>query len=331
MREILSLPSTRPPPPQLPSAILKTPEIPSADIKSYTKDEPAYQEYRTRQPEYKRGGFWSWLLGEEPNQTQQYEAYDTSLTSGDTVVTVMVDELHADAVMGIITQHGPHDIHERASGGSETYQTGSTAEPTAQTAQTPGTSGVTDSKQEEVIPLAEEELQVGKRTVDHGTTKIRRYVVRKPVEESVTLCDETVSVERRRPLTQGEAGVPAGAFEERTVEVHQTTEDRREQDRTGRRGSRRPQGGHRTDRNSARRCAPGRGRGAERRRQASCIGEVKREARMFPAPRLPTEGPRTSWASRSPLAPRATNRPGARVSCAVVKSSAGPSVHASAR
>jgi uncharacterized protein (TIGR02271 family) len=134
----------------------------------------------------------------------------------------MVDVLHADAVMGILNQHGPRDIHEQASGSSETYQTGTAAYPAAPTA---STSRVNDGKEEEVIPLAEEELQVGKRTVDRGTTSIRRYVVRKPVEESVTLRDETVSVERRRPVTAGEAGVPAGAFEERTVEVHQTAEE----------------------------------------------------------------------------------------------------------
>ena len=92
-------------------------------------------------------------------------------------------------------------------------------------AQPLNTSGVTGGKEEQVIPLAEEQLQVGKRTVDRGTTSIRRYVVRKPVEESVTLRDETVSVERRRPVTAGEAGVPAGVFEERTVEVHQTAEE----------------------------------------------------------------------------------------------------------
>ena len=80
-------------------------------------------------------------------------------------------------------------------------------------------------KEEEVIPLAEEELHVGKRTVDRGATTIRRYVVHRPVEEQVTLRDETVSVERPRPVTPGEAGVPAGAFEERTVEVHQTAEE----------------------------------------------------------------------------------------------------------
>ena len=32
-------------------------------------------------------------------------------------------------------------------------------------------------------------------------------------------------MERRRPVTPGEAGVPAGAFEERTVEMHQTAEE----------------------------------------------------------------------------------------------------------
>jgi uncharacterized protein (TIGR02271 family) len=130
--------------------------------------------------------------------------------------------VHADAVMGILNQHGPHDIHEQTSGASETYQSSTAAYPATRPTTT---SGVTGGKEEEVIPLTEEELQVGKRTVDRGTTSIRRYVVRKPVEESVTLRDETVSVERRRPVAQGEAGVPAGAFEERTIEVHQTAEE----------------------------------------------------------------------------------------------------------
>jgi hypothetical protein len=147
---------------------LESAGIPSADIKSYTKDEPTYQAYRTREPEYRGGGFWNWLLGEELTHAQQYAAYDTSLASGHTVVTVTVDDAHADAVMGILNQHGPSDIQEQATGGSETYHTGSAAAPIAQTP----SSGATDDKQEQVIPLAEEELQVGKRTVDRGTTKI---------------------------------------------------------------------------------------------------------------------------------------------------------------
>jgi len=48
--------------------------------------------------------------------------------------------------------------------------------PPASTALPPsGTAGVASGR-EEVIPLAEEQLEVDKRTVDRGTTRIRRYV-----------------------------------------------------------------------------------------------------------------------------------------------------------
>jgi uncharacterized protein (TIGR02271 family) len=202
-------------------------KIQSAVVRSYTKDDPDYTGYRAREPE-RKGGFWSWLLGEEPSYSSEYEAYDTSLASGHTVVTVTVDENHVDAVVGIMNQHRPTEIHDHGAGQSglaQDYAGSAVTDRADYAAPGVGSSERPSGKEEEVIPLAEEELQVGKRTVDRGTTTIRRYVVRKPVEEQVTLRDETVSVERRRPVTPGEAGVPAGAFEERTVEVHQTTEE----------------------------------------------------------------------------------------------------------
>jgi uncharacterized protein (TIGR02271 family) len=76
---------------------------------------------------------------------------------------------------------------------------------------------------EQVIPLSEEQLDVGKRTVDRGTTRVRRYVVERPVEENVTLRGERVTVERRQPIET--TGPGAGAFEERVVEVHETAEE----------------------------------------------------------------------------------------------------------
>jgi uncharacterized protein (TIGR02271 family) len=215
---------------------LERAKIPSAMVRSYTKENPDYVDYRAREPEQK-GGFWAWLLGEEPTRTAEYGAYDTSLASGYTVVTVTVDEIHADAVVGIVSQHRPSEIHGHAaeqSGGGQNYASAAMADRVDSSATSDradyvapggGNSETAAGKEEEVIPLAEEELQVGKRTVDRGTTTIRRYVVHRPVEEQVTLRDETVSVERRRPVTPGEAGVPAGAFEERTVEVHQTAEE----------------------------------------------------------------------------------------------------------
>ncbi len=77
------------------------------------------------------------------------------------------------------------------------------------------------NEREEVIPLAEEQVEIGKRRVDHAT-RIRRYVVETPVERQVTLRDETVEIERRRPVEGTSPG--AGAFEERTVEVHTSSE-----------------------------------------------------------------------------------------------------------
>jgi uncharacterized protein (TIGR02271 family) len=81
----------------------------------------------------------------------------------------------------------------------------------------------TGATQEEVIPLSEEKLEVGKRSVDRGATRIRRYVVEKPVEENVTLRGERVTVEKRTPVETATAG--AGAFEERVVEVRETAEE----------------------------------------------------------------------------------------------------------
>ncbi len=57
------------------------------------------------------------------------------------------------------------------------------------------------------IQLSEETLAVGKRVVNRGTTRIRRFVVETPVEEQVSLHDERVTIERR-PVTDGRAGRP---------------------------------------------------------------------------------------------------------------------------
>jgi hypothetical protein len=77
------------------------------------------------------------------------------------------------------------------------------------------------SRGEEVIPLAEETLIVGKHTVTSGTTTVRRFVVERPVEERVELYDEKVVVERRRPVTDAATGE---TLTEVTVEMIETSE-----------------------------------------------------------------------------------------------------------
>lgn len=99
--------------------------------------------------------------------------------------------------------------------------------PAAADADTPPVRGAAptgeSAREETVIPLAEERLEVGRRTVDHGTKRVRRYVVEQPVERDVVLHGERVTVERRRPL-EATQGAGPHAFEERTVDVHETEE-----------------------------------------------------------------------------------------------------------
>jgi uncharacterized protein (TIGR02271 family) len=76
---------------------------------------------------------------------------------------------------------------------------------------------------EEVIPVAEERLRVGKRDVDLGRVRVRSYVVEEPVSEDVNLREDRVEIERRpvdRPLAGDER-----AFTDRTIEAEEHAEE----------------------------------------------------------------------------------------------------------
>ena len=116
--------------------------------------------------------------------------------------------------------------------GAGTTGIGTTSTATTGTAQTGGTFAsrtATDldatrtGNTEQVIPLSEETLQVGKREIDRGTTRIRRFTVERPVEEQIRLRDETVSV-FRRPVT-GATAVGQDAFRDREVVMTESQEE----------------------------------------------------------------------------------------------------------
>ena len=73
---------------------------------------------------------------------------------------------------------------------------------------------------EQVIAVGEEVLTVGTRVVPGKTTRVRRVVVESPVEQDVTLHNETVVVERRRP----QASIGQDVLTEVTVEMSETNE-----------------------------------------------------------------------------------------------------------
>ena len=168
------------------------------------------------------GGFWASLFG--GGYGDDAAVYGRSVESGSTVVTVRVPDDFAPRASAILEGHGPVDLDERAAGH------GSAATP--RTASSPATGAVAagtgngvharPEAQDDVIRLAAEQLTVGRRSVDRGSTRVRSYVVETPVEERVTLRDETVTVERR-PVT-GAQPVSADAFAEKVIEAQETDE-----------------------------------------------------------------------------------------------------------
>jgi uncharacterized protein (TIGR02271 family) len=166
-------------------------------------------------------GFWSALFGGEPEYDTN--VYEQTMAAGSHVVTVRVDASRAATATTILERHDPIDIDERAAA----YGIGRTG--VGQTGAMPqGSAGATGTVRagesgEEKLQLAEEQLNVGKRLVNRGTTRIRRYVVETPVEENVSLHSERVTVERRP--ASGETRVDSPEFTDRTIEVSETEEE----------------------------------------------------------------------------------------------------------
>jgi len=75
----------------------------------------------------------------------------------------------------------------------------------------------------DVIPVVEEELNVGKREVSGGRVRVHSRVVETPVQEQVTLRDERVNVERR-PVDRPVNAADEALFRERTIEAEERTE-----------------------------------------------------------------------------------------------------------
>src|SRR5262249_4977251 len=147
------------------------------------------------------------------------ERYVQGSRAGNAVVSVVLeDAARIHQVVTILDAHHPLEMEEETdesgvdisaaelspmSGqlASESTAAGSPASsPTA-------TGRSVRSGAEEVIPLAEEQIEVGKRSVDRGVTRVRRYVVERPVEKDITLRGQRVTIERRRPIeTTGFSG-----------------------------------------------------------------------------------------------------------------------------
>ena len=153
-------------------------------------------------------GFWATLFGGEPDHDTA--VYDRCIEGGSTIVSVRAPEAHQERILEILESHHPVDIDDRATGYGLTQA--------ARPAPAPAPAAAADT-----IQLAEESLTVGKRVVNRGGTRIRRFVVETPVEQTVTLHSEKVMLDRR-PVTDGRP-LTGAAFTDKTIEMTETAEE----------------------------------------------------------------------------------------------------------
>ena len=165
------------------------------------------------------GGFWASLKELFVPDEDRY-AYAEGIRRGNVVVSATVEEAKLEQGMDILENQGAVDLDAQE---AEWKRSGWTGYQGATTTAVPAAATTARTGGEEVIPIVEERLQVGKRDVERGRVRVRSYVVETPVSEQVTLHEEHVNIERRavsRPLTEADA-----AFRDRTIEAVERTEE----------------------------------------------------------------------------------------------------------
>jgi uncharacterized protein (TIGR02271 family) len=179
--------------------------------------------------------------------------YSTAVAGGQHVLTLTTSsEPEVERAADVIERFGPIDIDERhdlagnaASLGTSAYQPQTSPSLAAGSMQS-GTQGGnlsgslsdstsrSDSLQRETavdrttgkaaIPVVQEEVRVGKRQVERGGVRVFSRLVETPVNETVSLREEHVSVERR-PVDQPINPRDTTAFKDKTIELRETAEE----------------------------------------------------------------------------------------------------------
>jgi len=171
-------------------------------------------------------GLWHRLFGRD---IEQHEAtiYGRTVETGGVVLTLRAPETDVPKALGILNAHKAIDVQTRAVEHglleAKTVAASAAAAPVVAAAERVAATITSPISKDEVLRLAEEQLEVGKRLFQSGTTRIRRFVTSKPVEAQVTLHEEHANVVRR--AVSDPAFLKDIDWTDRTVEVTETAEE----------------------------------------------------------------------------------------------------------
>ena len=155
----------------------------------------------------------------EERERELGAAYADAMNEGDTLLIVDVEDSMADRTAAVLNQYGAIDVGRRTQVNDE--QKSAQAAGPKETIPSPPASRSVPLTVQTIMPVIQEELEIGKRTIERGGVRVHSHVEEMPVEEVIRLREEHVEVERRavdRPAS------PADVFEEIMVEVTATAE-----------------------------------------------------------------------------------------------------------
>ena len=150
----------------------------------------------------KHAGLWHRLFGHDVHR-HEAAVYNQAIERGGVVVSARVLESEVAHAIAVLDLHRPVDVHDRAvtTGISPAAHVAAVEEkidklplaPKQQVAVSPKLA----QQHGNVLQLAEEQLRVGKKLVESGRTRVRRFVTERPVSADVTLHEEHAEVLRR--------------------------------------------------------------------------------------------------------------------------------------
>jgi uncharacterized protein (TIGR02271 family) len=168
--------------------------------------------------------FFKNLFGDDDNDADKYSRVASRAQSIVTVHANSSDE--AEQAADILDDCGAVNVDERAA------EYGYTGSGNTRSANYPGNSGNLDTSDDyrdsdrnrtEKLDVIREDLEIGKREVERGGVRLRSRIVERPVEETVRLREERVTVDRN-PVDRAATDADFSNFEERNIEMIERAE-----------------------------------------------------------------------------------------------------------
>lgn len=168
---------------------------------------------------------WQRLFGDTVDR-EYADVYSEAMESGGVLLSLRAQEDDVAKAMTILYSHDSVDVPSRvrrdAAGSRDNPQLNREFAGETNDKEAIRTSLTGDESEDEILRLAQEKLEVGKRLVSEGSTRVRRYVVTDRVSEDVSLHEQHADIFRRaidEPAYLGDID-----WSEKTIEVAESHE-----------------------------------------------------------------------------------------------------------